>query len=173
MKNGDYMINSQIETFVRMADAGSFSKAADELFVSSTAIIKQINLLEARLDMPLFVRSHRGLALTEAGESLYHDAKHLLQHAENSLARARKAMQGNEQIIRIGTSLMTPTAFLVELWPQIHAYYPNLKFQLVPYENTPENAGAADISLDATEVKEIDDALDNTPMSDVFGVNSK
>ena len=61
------MYNPQLETFIRVADAGSFNKAAEELFISPPAVIKQINLLEAQLGLTLFVRTHRGLKLTEAG----------------------------------------------------------------------------------------------------------
>ena len=43
------MYNPQIKTFIVVADAGSFNKAAEQLYVSSTAIIKQINLLESEL----------------------------------------------------------------------------------------------------------------------------
>ena len=43
-------------------------------------------------------------------------------------------------MIRIGTSPMPPAQVLVELWPKIHALCPEIKFQLVPSENTPENA---------------------------------
>lgn len=49
-------------------------------------------------------------------------------------------MQEDENVIRIGTSPMTPAQILVELWPKIHALCPEIKFQLVPFENTPENA---------------------------------
>lgn len=63
------MYNPQLETFIRVADAGSFNKAAEELFISPPAVIKQINLLEAQLGLTLFVRTHRGLKLTEAGKS--------------------------------------------------------------------------------------------------------
>ena len=49
-------------------------------------------------------------------------------------------MQADTDIIRIGTSPMTPAQILVELWPKIHALCPEIKFQLVPFENTPENA---------------------------------
>ena len=62
------MYNPQLETFIRVADAGSFNKAAEELFISPPAVIKQINLLEAQLGLTLFVRTHRGLKLTEAGK---------------------------------------------------------------------------------------------------------
>ncbi|SHI75021.1 LysR family transcriptional regulator [Desulfosporosinus lacus] len=134
------MYKLQLDTFIKVADSGSFSKAAEELHISPTAVIKQINLLESDLNLRLLDRTHRGITLTEAGKSLYKDAKYLIQYSKDSLVRARNAMQGNENIIRIGTSLMTPTQFLMELWPKIHEHCPELKFQLVPFENTPENA---------------------------------
>ena len=48
------MYNPQIETFIKVADAGSFNKAAEELYITPTAVIKQINLLESSLDLVLF-----------------------------------------------------------------------------------------------------------------------
>lgn len=57
------MYNPQLETFIRVADAGSFNKAAEESYITPTAVIKQINLLEKSLDVKLFDRTHRGLIL--------------------------------------------------------------------------------------------------------------
>ena len=54
------MYNPQLETFLRVADAGSFNKAAEESYITPTAVIKQINLLEESLGVKLFDRSHRG-----------------------------------------------------------------------------------------------------------------
>lgn len=134
------MYNNQLETFIEAADSGSFSKAAENLYITPTAVIKQINLLEASLELQLFERTHRGLALTAAEKSLYKDAKYIIQYSKDSLFRAKNASREDESNIRIGTSLMTPTRFLIEIWPKIHELCPNLKFQLVPFENTPENA---------------------------------
>ncbi|MDO5424329.1 MAG: LysR family transcriptional regulator [Eubacteriales bacterium] len=134
------MYNPQLETFLRVADAGSFNKAAELSYITPTAVIKQINLLESALDVKLFERTHRGLKLTKAGISLYKDAKYIIQYCKDSVIRAQNAMQESENVIRIGTSPMTPAGVLVELWPKIHALCPEIKFQLVPFENTPENA---------------------------------
>lgn len=134
------MYNPQLDTFIRVAEAGSFNRAAEELFVSTTAVIKQVNLLERDLDVKLFVRTHRGLALTEAGKSLYGDAKHIIQYSREAVVRAKNAMQKDDNVIRIGTSPMTPGQFLLELWPRIQERCPDVKFQLVPFENTPENS---------------------------------
>lgn len=51
------MYNPQLETFIRVADAGSFNKEAEEAYITPTAVIKQINLLEAELDVKLFERT--------------------------------------------------------------------------------------------------------------------
>ena len=134
------MYNPQLETFIKVADAGSFNKAAEQSFITPTAVIKQINLLEAGLGVALFDRTHRGLTLTKAGKSLYRDSKYIIQYCRDSVVRAKNAMQQDEQIIRIGTSPMTPAQVLLALWPKIHEHYPNMKFQLVSFENTPENA---------------------------------
>ncbi|MBO5283197.1 MAG: LysR family transcriptional regulator [Lachnospiraceae bacterium] len=134
------MYNPQLETFIRVADAGSFNKAAELSYITPTAVIKQINLLEADLDVKLFERTHRGLKLTKAGMSLYNDVKYIIQYCKDSVTRAKNAMQEGDNVIRIGTSPMTPAGVLVELWPKIHEICPEIRFQLVPFENTPENA---------------------------------
>ena len=134
------MYNPQLETFIRVADAGSFNKAAEQSYITPTAVIKQINLLDADVGVKLFERTHRGLSLTKAGMSLYKDTKYIIQYCRDSVIRAKNAMQEDENVIRIGTSPMTPAGVLVELWPKIHVLCPEIKFQLIPFENTPENA---------------------------------
>lgn len=134
------MYNHRLETFLLVADAGSFNKAAEEAYITATAVIKQINLLEDALGVKLFERTHRGLILTKAGKSLYQDAKYIIQYCKDSVTRAKNAMQENTAVIRIGTSPMTPAQLLMQIWPQIQEQCPELKFQIVPYENTPENA---------------------------------
>lgn len=139
-RDGESMYNPQLETFLCVAESGSFNKAAEKLYISPPAVIKQINLLEESLNLQLFVRTHRGLKLTEAGKSLCQDAKYIIQYCKDSVTRARNAMQQTEQVIRIGTSPMTPAQVLVDLWPKVQKYCPNIKFQLIPFDNTPENA---------------------------------
>lgn len=134
------MYNPQLETFLHAADAGSFNKAAEESFITPTAVIKQINLLEASLGVKLFERTHRGLILTKAGVSLYQDAKYIIRYCKDSVTRAKNAMQEDVNVIRIGTSPMTPAQLLMPLWPKIQERCPDMKFQIIPFENTPENA---------------------------------
>lgn len=134
------MYNSQLDTFLCVAECGSFNKAAEELFISAPAVIKQINLLEGRLGLRLFERTHRGLRLTEAGKSLAQDSRYIIQYCKDSVTRAKNAMRENGAVIRIGTSPMTPAQVLVDLWPRLPQDCADIKFRLVPFDNTLQNA---------------------------------
>src|SRR5690554_6239885 len=70
----------QLKTFLTIADKGSFSRAAETLFIAQPALSRQIRLLEEALDVDVFVRLGRGVQLTAAGEVLYERA--LLQDVE-------------------------------------------------------------------------------------------
>ena len=134
------LYDPQLETFLRVADAGSFNKAAEEMSITPPAIIKQITSLGSGLELQLFVRSPRGLKLTEAGKSIYRDAQYIVQYCKDSVVRAKNAPEDGDHIIRIGISPMTPGQFLLDLWPEIQAHCPDIKFKMIPYENTPENS---------------------------------
>lgn len=134
------MYNPQLETFLRVADAGSFSRAAEEAYITPTAVIKQINLLEESLGVKLFDRTHRGLTLTKAGRSLYQDAKYIIQYCRDSMVRAKNAMLEDTNVIRVGSSPMTPAQLLMQLWSKVNETCPDIKFQIVPFENSLENA---------------------------------
>ena len=134
------MYNPQLETFMCVVESGSFSKAAEKLYISSPAVIKQINSLEASLGVQLFSRTHRGLVVTEAGKSIYNDSKYIIGYCKDSVKRAKDAMQVSEDVIRVGVSPLTPPQIFVELWPKIQKLYPDMKFKLITFENTIENA---------------------------------
>lgn len=134
------MYNPQLDTFVQVAESGSFSAAASALYITPTAVIKQMNLLEARLGLTLFHRTHRGLTLTRAGESLLADARHIIRYSRESVERARAAERGERQVIRVGVSPMTPVTRLTRLWQQVRRRLPSIAIQVVTFENTRTNS---------------------------------
>ena len=73
------MYNPALDTFVRAAELGSFSKVAEESYISPSAVIQQINHLEAELNVRLFARSKKGVTLTPAGEYFLLESKALIQ----------------------------------------------------------------------------------------------
>ncbi|MGB4092234.1 MAG: LysR family transcriptional regulator [Ruminococcus flavefaciens] len=83
------MYNHQLDTFIVVADSGSFNKAAEALFISPPAVIKQINLSEDSLGVRLFTRTHRGLQLTKAGQSVYEDARYIIAYCRESERRSQ------------------------------------------------------------------------------------
>lgn len=117
------MYNPQLETFICVVESGSFNRAADRLFISAPAVIKQINSLEAGLGLQLFTRTHRGLVLTQAGQSIYNDAKYIIGYCKDSARRAKEVMLTSDDVIRVGISPMTPPQVFVELWPKIQKIY--------------------------------------------------
>ena len=73
------MLNPQLNTFIQVAENGSFSKAAEKLYITPSAVIQQINNLEKELQVSLFIRTRHGTQLTPAGEYLFQQAGSLLQ----------------------------------------------------------------------------------------------
>ncbi|MDR1530797.1 MAG: LysR family transcriptional regulator [Clostridiales bacterium] len=134
------MYNPKLEMFVKVAEAGSFSKAAEDNYITPTAVIKQINSLEEALGLHLFIRTHRGLTLTASGQSLFNDAKYIMNYCKESVQRAKRAQGGKTRILRVGTSPMTPGEFLLSLPIGLRDIVPEVKVELVPFQNTPENA---------------------------------
>lgn len=74
----------QMEYFVRVAELGSFSKAAMVLDIAQPALSRQVRLLEADLRVILLSRNGRGVALTEAGRKLFDHAVDILQSVERA-----------------------------------------------------------------------------------------
>lgn len=135
------MYHPQLTTFLSVAKSGSFTKAAEELFVTPTAVMKQINALEERLGFTLFARTNHGLQLTDAGKSFLQDANYIIDYSDRAVEKAKAIDDKNkQQSIRIGTSIMTPAKFLLDVWAELQKFDPYLKIELIPFENTPINS---------------------------------
>ena len=135
------MFDGRLETFIKVAECGSFTKAADDLYITPTAVMKQINALEKELEVTLFDRTNRGLRITKAGESFLQDARYLTEYIGRAAEKAREIYEGeNRKSIRIGTSVMTPAKFILDVWLQIQSRMPTLKIELIPFENNPVNS---------------------------------
>lgn len=83
------MYNHMLDTFIAVADCGSFTKAAQRLFISPTAVMKQMNALESHLNLRLVERTPSGIRLTGAGAVIYQDAKFMIDYSKNPLPARR------------------------------------------------------------------------------------
>ena len=132
------MLSQQLQVFLRVADCGSFTKAARRLMITPASVMKHINTLEGRLGVTLFKRDKKGVVLTAAGRSLVQDGKKMAALAKNAEARAKRAEQEEGIVIRVGSSLLNPSKALTDLWGPLRAAYPQYKFHIVPYTDTKE-----------------------------------
>ena len=130
------MFNPGLKTFVCVADRGSFAKAAEVLFISPTAVMKQINALEGHLDLKLLERTPQGVHLTSGGEIIYRDAKFLFDYSKRSIESARQAMRNSDTTFCVGTSLLNPAKPFMDLWYQASHEFPDYKLHLVSFEDT-------------------------------------
>ena len=92
------MYHPQLTTFISVAESGSFTKTADALFITPTAVMKQINALEERIGVVLFDRTNHGLMLTEAGKSLLQDARYLIDYSDRAIEKAKDRGQGKTAV---------------------------------------------------------------------------
>ena len=148
------MYNPQLDAFIKVADSGSFSKAAEAMYISAPAIIQQINLLEAGCGFKLFVRSNHGVKLTPAGQSLYEDAKTIIRLSQDALNKARRLAESSETTVRIGTSLLYKCRLLPDLWTRISERHPELKIEILSmteYQNRGEVFKSLGIEFDLFE----------------------
>lgn len=132
------MFNPQLHIFVCVADCGSFSKAAEKLYLSTTAVMKQMNALESHLNLKLMERTSHGIRLTPGGEVIYKDAKFLFDYSKKSIESARMAMNYLETTFCVGTSLLNPAKPFMDLWYRVNKDFPDYKLHLVPFDDNHE-----------------------------------
>ena len=132
------MLDQRLETLLCAVDCANFTKAAERLYMSPTAVMKRVDSLEADLNLKLIERGPRGVRLTPGGESLCADARLLRDYARRSVERARSAMGAADTEFRVGTSLLNPARPFMELWYSVSAAFPGFRLQLVPFEDSHE-----------------------------------
>ena len=109
----------QIEYFVRVAELGSFTRAAAALDIAQPALSRQVRLLEVELRQNLLVRNGRGAVPTEAGKLLLEHGRgilHQVERAREELGRVRGALAGR---VAVG---MPPSIARTLAVPLIHAF---------------------------------------------------
>lgn len=107
----------------------NFTKAADELFVTQSAVSRHVRMLEDMLNVPLFVRLHRGLKLTPAGETLLADLDDTFRRLSWAVERVRRAGRGQE-ILHIHSYTTIAICWLIPRLPRFKAAHPEISLRL-------------------------------------------
>lgn len=132
------MYNPLLDTFLIVVDCGSFTKAAEHLHLSPTAVMKQMNTLENHLNLKLIDRTSSGVHLTSAGTIIYNDAKFMIDYSKKSIARANAAIHTCDTTFCVGTSLLNPAKPFMDLWYRVNHRFSDYKLHLVPFEDNHE-----------------------------------
>lgn len=121
----------QLEAFVKIADTGSFSQAAKELYLTQPTISAHISSLEKELNSRLFVRNTKEVHLSENGNILYNYAKQMLvlqKRIEDTFALNEEKEQ---QCITIAASTIPAQYILPGILVAFNEKYPNQQFKVV------------------------------------------
>ena len=93
---------NQLKYFVAVAEYQSFTKAANQYYISQTAITQQIHALETQMDVCLIDRTKRPVALTSAGNVFLSEAKAILERINSAMNKVHDASIGLVGTLRIG-----------------------------------------------------------------------
>ena len=116
----------QLEYFAAVAEEGSISGASRALHVAQPPISRQLALLEDELGVTLFLRTNKGVALTEAGRCLYQHSRQMFQSLRTMADSVRDVEAGARGQLKLGV-IYSDVQTATQLLKQYHAQYPQVE----------------------------------------------
>lgn len=130
------MYKRQLETFLQVARLGSFSKAAQALYITPSAVIQQVNHLEEDFGAQLLVRTTHGVKLTPAGQLVYQEGQEMVRRSQ--ALRARLAELSHPSVLTIGTGFLSQPQLFPELWAEYWDGKPAVPTRFVMMDLAPQ-----------------------------------
>ncbi|HUQ29059.1 MAG TPA: transcriptional regulator GcvA [Usitatibacter sp.] len=106
----------------------SFTRAAAELFLTQSAVSRQIQALEAFVGMPLFERRHKALALTPAGDAYYKTVAQTLDQLREATRRLKETRKGH--VLTVTTTVSFAALWLVPRLSRFRKEHPNVDVRI-------------------------------------------
>lgn len=116
--------------FLAVAEEGHMGRAANRLHLSQPPLTRHIQALEEKLGVPLFLRTPKGMALTEAGLTLLQEVPNLLELAQQAAERTRLAGQGWIGRLDVGLFGSGVLDVIPRILAQFHQARPDVKIVL-------------------------------------------
>lgn len=117
--------------FYVVANNSNITKASEELNISQPAISKSIKNLEEQLGGQLFVRTKRGVVLTEEGKEFYNYIKQAIEYINNAENKFTDLINLEAGCIKIGISTTLTKEFLLPYLEKFHLLYPKVDIQII------------------------------------------
>ena len=137
-----------LDLFLKVVECGSFSKAAKELYLTHTAIIKQMNSLEEMLKVKLFIRSPQGIKLTEVGKVLAYKIDELKKISQQMIKEVQQAGTHDQKEFVVGTSTLYPCKSFMDLWDEIQKENPNFQLKIQSFQDDQHRLNLLDKDYD-------------------------
>jgi len=134
--------------FVAVAETGSFTRAAQALFIAQPPLSKQIRDLEADIGAQLLVRHVRGVTLTQAGEGVLQEAKGILAQAERLKLHAVARTGVGKRILAVGFIASASHYLLPRVLPALRGHWPSLVIDVREMLSSEQLAGVQAGTLD-------------------------
>ena len=117
--------------FYEVANYGNITKASMHLNISQPAISKSIKNLENQLGGSLFIRTKKGVVLTEEGKELYYYIKQAIEFINNGENKFTDLINLKTGCIKIGTSTTIAKEFLLPYLEIFHEKYPSIDIKII------------------------------------------
>jgi DNA-binding transcriptional LysR family regulator len=121
----------KLRVFHAAAELGSFTRAAEALDMSQSAVSRQVSAVERDLNVPLFHRHARGLMLTEHGEILYHAAHDMMIKLDVVRGQLMEARDKPSGTLRVTTTVGLGSTWLTDRMHEFVELYPDISLQLI------------------------------------------
>lgn len=153
--------------FYVVATVGNITKASQRLMISQPAVTKQIKALENQLGGELFIRTKRGVILTDNGKEIYNYVKqgmHCFESAELQFSNLKKLETG---IVRIGISTTLCRIFLLKYLEKFHKQYPNIAIQVFTDPSKTMRGMLKDGTIDILIAKELENDDEDLEITEI------
>lgn len=160
-----------LEYFIKVVDLNSFTKAAEESYISQSAISQQIKTLEEELGFTLMDRNKKGFTLTQAGRYIYTQGKTILNNIKEVEEHATYISKNPNQELKIGHVVNYGYDELKKALMLFSAKYPEIKLSIK--DGTHDTVSANNIN-DITDImigdqrKAFSDTLNNVYLGDLY-----
>lgn len=122
---------THLNTLIAVANTGSYSKAAEELGITQSAVSQNLKRLEQRIGVPLFVKSSKSTGLTQEGEKLVELARSFFQQTEHFLDDVKHSQHEVSGSLRVGTLMGIGRSWVAPKLIEFSKLYPALEVKIV------------------------------------------
>lgn len=122
---------THLNTLIAVANTGSYSKAAEELGITQSAVSQNLKRLEQRVGVPLFVKSSKSTGLTPEGEKLVELTRGFFHQTENFLDQIKHSQHEITGSLRVGTLMGIGKSWVAPKMLEFSKAYPALEIKVV------------------------------------------